>query len=235
MKKFILSIGAAMFCFSQSQAQVLMGGPEVGLNLSTMSQRINGENRSTDILPGAKVGAVLDIGVSRHFSIQPGVYYSTLGYNSDYSRTVVVNNLSYTDEYSETLRLHYLDIPIHFLYKSRNNSGGTVFLGGGPYMAVAVGGVLVTERERTLQANGDAASVTETTERKIDVGTNRATDDVKPIDAGLNITGGYEFRSGLFARGLVGFGLANLTPEGNDNNYMRNINVGLSLGYMIGK
>jgi hypothetical protein len=56
-----------------------------------------------------------------------------------------------------------------------------------------------------------------------------------PADAGLNITGGYEFRNGIIARANTGVGLANIQPGGNDNNYVRNMAIGFYVGYLFGK
>jgi hypothetical protein len=235
MKKCILFISFVIGGLSAANAQTLMGGPEVGLNISTISQQVNGSKRSNEMLPGLKIGGVLDIGATSHFSIQPGLYFSMKGYKNDYTRTVVLNKLTYTEYYNETIMLNYLEIPINFLYKSGLYSGGRFFVGGGPYVAVATNGKIKTELTRELQSGGDGSSVKETKEHNLDIGTNVAHDDIRPADAGLNLTGGYEFRSGLFVRGNAALGLANIQPSGNANTSMRNMTIGVSVGYLFGK
>ena len=235
MKKYFFSMAICFCGFTQTQAQSLMVGPELGLNITTMTQRVNGSKISNEMLPGLKVGGVLDIGITHHFAVQPGLFFSMKGYKNDYSRTRVIGNLLYTEYYNETVRLNYLEIPINFLYKSGLYSGGRFFIGGGPYVGIATGGSINLEVERELQSNGDGTRIRETSERNIDIGTSAKNDDIMPADAGLNITGGYEFRNGIFAMANMGVGLANIQPGGNDNNYLRNMALGFSVGYLFGK
>jgi hypothetical protein len=235
MKKYFLSVAIIIGGLSQTQAQVVMGGPEVGLNISTLSQKVNGNKVSNEMLPGLKIGGVLDIGVTHHFSIQPGVFYSMKGYKNDYTRTVVLNNLTYTRYDKQEVTLSYLEVPINFLYKSSLYSGGRFFIGGGPYVAAAIGGKVKIESERVLTNNGDGTRIKETSERSISTGSSAANDDIKPADVGLNLTGGYEFGNGIFLRANAAMGLVNIQPGGDDNNSLRNLTVGLSVGYMFGK
>lgn len=234
MKKYILFLGLGLATCLQSNAQKIMGGPEIGVNFSTMSQWVNDNKIRTEMLLGLKVGAVLDIGATSNFSIQPGLFYSMKGFSNDYTNTIIINNLAYSDHYEQTVRVNYLEIPINFIYKFGNYSD-RFFVGGGPYIGVATGGTVETQRTRTLQSNGDATKITETTTHSIDIGNSRVNDDIKPIDAGLNIMGGYEFRSGIFMRANVGLGLANVQPGGDDDNSLRNFCAGLSVGYLFGK
>jgi hypothetical protein len=234
MKNFILSIGLALGSFAAAQAQTIMGGPELGLNLTNVSQRANGNKVSTDMIPGLKVGGILDIGVTPSFAIQPGLFFSMKGYQYNYRQTIVLGGFQYQEDYEAKARINYLEVPINFLYKA-HWPNGTFFIGGGPYVAAAIGGEIDIERKRMLLNNGDGKTITETWNDDIEVGTDGGRDHVTPMDAGLNFTGGYEFNNGIFARANLGFGLMNTRPDGDDDNYMRNMGFGLSIGYMFGK
>lgn len=234
MKKYILSIGLALGGFVAADAQTIMGGPELGLNLTSMAYRVNDNKMSTDMLPGLKVGGVLDIGVTPSFAIQPGLYFSQKGFRNDYTVMVMMGGLQYRDEFDVKMRINYLEIPINFLYKA-HWPNGTFFLGGGPYVAMAMGGEAEIERKRSIAVGNDGRSTTDTWTDDVEVGTDGARDHVTPMDAGLNVTGGYEFNSGLFLRGNLGMGLVNVRPDGDDDTFMRNYGVGFSVGYMFGK
>ncbi len=234
MKKYMLTIGLALAGATAANAQKVMGGPELGVNLTNMAYRSNGNKMSTDMMAGLKVGAVLDIGVTPSFSIQPGLFYSMKGFQNDYTQSVTIAGVRYNESVDMRMRVNYLEVPINFLYKA-HWTNGTVFLGGGPYVAAAIGGEVEVERVRTFANGNDGRTITETWTDDLEVGTDAPRDHITPMDAGLNFTGGYEFNNGLYLRANIGLGLANVMPDGNDDNYMRNYGVGFSVGYMFGK
>ena len=68
-----------------------------------------------------------------HFSIQPGIFYSTKGEKD--TKEFIGANQNY---YPSTSELDYIELPINFLYKAKLSPAITLNLGGGPYMAYGV-------------------------------------------------------------------------------------------------
>ena len=106
------------------------------------------------------------------------------------------------------LNTSYIELPIQVLYKYELQSGKLV--GGlGPYFGFLLGGT--------------------DTGRAISVGT-----DVKGVDAGLKLIGGYELlEPGLMINLFYNAGLANINPDSDVT--IKNSTVGLSLTFLLGE
>lgn len=235
MKKIVLLLSLAICGVEQTKAQTVSVGPEIGLNLSNTSTRVNGIKNSNEWLPGVKVGGIVDIGFARSVSFQPGLYFVMKGSKNDYVNIVQINNLSYRESGEARMRMNYIEMPMNLQFKLWAPDGGNFFFGAGPYLAVALGGEVSSEYTRTLVNvnNGDAGVYAESNSRTLEIGDNPALDDIQPLDAGLNFNAGYEFRNGLFLRANMGAGLANVRPNGDSDNYIRNWGLGFSLGYLF--
>jgi hypothetical protein len=225
-------IALSFVLYTKSSAQCISVGPEVGINFSNMHERINGLKVSGDALAGLKIGGIVDIAFARHVSFQPGLFYSMKGFSSHYVSNVVVGGATYRQVDDARVRANYLELPLNFEFKFSAARHGNVFLGIGPYFAAAVGGKIRNERTRTLLTNDNVGSY-ELTRRPLEIGGSSIADDITPIDAGLNFNAGYECHSGLFFRGNLGAGLANIRPDGNEDNSLRNICFSLSVGYLF--
>lgn len=237
MKKmiFLLSIGCATL--TQANAQWITAGPELGLNFSTLDTRFNGVNADNGTRVGLKVGGVVDIALTPHISIQPGLFYDAMGAHETYTTSNVNEaGVGTTHDTKYDYRIDYLQIPANFVYKFGSPRRGQFFLGAGPYLAFALGGhVSNTDVTTVRHGNGTVTSTSNSTDYNLHVGNNANTDDVKGADAGLNFNLGYEFPMGLFFRANAGVGLVNVMPGGDNNNYMRNNSFTLSVGYLFGK
>jgi hypothetical protein len=232
MKKYILTLGLAALGATQVNAQSLAIGPEAGISLSTMSAKYNGVENNGEYLPGLKIGAVMDIGITPMISIQPGLYYQMKGYKNDFTNNIAVGGLVYQETNTATVRANYLEVPLNVQFNF-DAGMGQFFVGVGPYAAFALGGKVESERVRILTNGTDGTSSTTTTSRELNIG-DKLGDDIKSTDIGLNINTGYKWNSGLMVRGNAGFGLANLQPMGNDNNTLKNFSVALTIGYLFG-
>lgn len=215
MKKLLTLSSLMLLTMLSASAQRvrLRAGPEMGINFTNMTARyedIDGddERESGDIKAGVKIGGVVDIGLTRHFAIQPGLFFSQKGYRNEIGR------------FDYSFNVNYLEFPINFLYKTSPSPAGRFFVGGGPYLATAVGGKYEDE-------DGNDES--------LDFGDNARNDDLRGFDAGMNITLGYEMPFGLFFRGNYGIGLANIRPDGDSDNSLRNWGFGLSVGFLFGR
>lgn len=227
-----LCIGAASF--TEANAQWLKIGPEVGLNLSTLSTRFIGDKGSQGMRPGLKAGGVIDLGISPHISLQTGLYYSMKGSANVNRRTTSSGNTSVTVENTQDFRVDYLEVPLNLLFRLGPVNKGQVFFGGGPYIATAISGKSTNIQTRTITTGGTTGGYQDINDHKLNIG-NSNTDDIRPLDAGVNLTAGYEARRGVFVRANLGMGVVNILPNGNADNYMHNVAGTISIGYLFGK
>lgn len=210
MKKLAVLLAAFSLSAAPSLAQSVRLGPEVGVNVfnSTIHyEEANGRDiRETfDPRAGLKIGGIVDIGLGRHVSFQPGLFYSQKGYKYATYLTDV------------SVRLNYFEIPLNVLYHGRVGRGVSFFAGGGPYLAFGLGGNVDADPGGT---------------RDIEFGSSR-NDDYSGLDAGLNFNAGMEFDPGLFFRLNYGLGVANVVPEGGSNNREHLHGFTFSVGFLF--
>jgi len=210
MKTTILLCAALLGAAFSTSAQVRIA-PEVGVNFS--NQTIRGEvlgndfDESGDSRLGLKVGLCLESRLAPGLHFQPGFYLTQKGYN----------DISNVDNFT----VNYLEVPLNLIGKIGTRRSGYFFIGGGPYLAAAIGG------EGELEGGGDF---------DLEVGDD-LDDDIARFDAGLNLTMGYEFSMGLFLRASTQLGVANVIPDDiadlPADLRARNRVFGISLGYFI--
>jgi hypothetical protein len=236
MKRFILFLTMS-FCYNASYAQLISGGPEIGINLSSLSSQYEGVQSDAGTRPGLRIGGVLDLSFTQHIALQPGLFYSVKGAQEDYvtAYTNPENTVTTTNDQKYDFRIDYLELPINFEYKFGYRRFGQIFIGGGPYFAYAIGGLSTQEYVTTVSTNNSVTTVSDTKSSSgLMIGNNAATDNVRRGDAGLNINFGFEAANGFIIRSNLGFGMVNIMPGGNSNNYMRNNVFGLTIGYLFG-
>jgi len=235
MKKIILLFAATLGVTSLYAQRVwVKAGPEIGLNLSSIAEQYDGDSYSNKILPGLKIGGALDVGFTRHVSFQPGLYFSMKGTANRDESSVTIGNTTTTNTYKERFLLNYIEMPMNVEFKFGSPRYGQFYFGGGPYIAALLGGHYKYEHTRTTANNTEATTSTlESYDRSLSIGDNAARDDVRGFDGGLGLNMGYEFRNGLFLRGAADIGFANILPDGDNNNYMRNWSLGFSVGYFF--
>ncbi len=119
MKKLFLSMIAVASIATVGNAQVRFGG-EVGVNMSNV---MSSPSVSTTMAIGARVGPIMDYAINDHFSIQPGIMFSMMGFK--------------IDPVTETI--NYIHIPINVLYKF-DVGPGKLFVGLNPYLGYALSG-----------------------------------------------------------------------------------------------
>jgi hypothetical protein len=113
LRLLLTTLFVSTVLFSSAQIKV---GPIAGLNLSNMS----GDNDDDNAMKmGFHVGAMVDIGISDNFIVNPGVVYSLKGTQSDENSDIKLN-------------ASYIEIPI--LAKYRLESGLNFF--AGPYIGL---------------------------------------------------------------------------------------------------
>jgi hypothetical protein len=235
MKRMYLLLGICCCYFSAAIAQSIDPGVELGANFSNLHTRVNGIDGNSQSRSGVKIGGFVDIGLWHNLSIQPGLFYIVKGARQDYiTSTQDENGIITTHEVSDLYRLNYLEIPVNFQYKFNGRRYGYFFAGAGPYIAFALNGKVTTDDVTTIdRPNGFTTITDRVTEYNLRIGNNANTDDIKAGDMGINLNGGFQFPSGLLLRGNIGLGIMNIMPGGDNENFMRNNSVAISVGYLF--
>jgi hypothetical protein len=189
MKKLVILAALSVICIKQSMAQVRFG-PELGLNLSSISFKGEDESETSDMKVGFRVGGVADIGITSHLYIQPGIFYSVLGGKQE----DVTENIS------------YIQVPVHINYKLGEAGGGRFFFGLTPYFGYAISGkIKVGDEDVDLNIGSDEA---EDDLKALDFGIG--------INLGYEMPMGLFFR-GQYGFGLANYALGDGEEQRNRN------------------
>mgnify|MGYP003886016023 CR=1 FL=1 len=223
-------LGVVALCSAESYAQRIQIGPEIGVNWSRFN--VDYEDYDEDdfrMRAGLKVGGIVDIGFSRMVSFQPGLYFNQKGSKDRYSVGQGAGTRLYiNDKY----RINYLEIPMNLQLKFGHPRRGQFFIGGGPYLAFAIGGEV--DRRETLRAANGSVLWTDSQEEDLEFGNDDFDDNFKGSDAGINLNLGFMAPRGFFVRANTGIGLANILPDGDDHHSYKNFSVALTLGVLFG-
>ena len=214
MKKLLL-LTIALIGSAGIYAQTISYGVKAGVNFSTFSASIDNITATSKSLTGFHVGGVVDFGVSKSFSIQPGILYSTKGGSSN----AVDDDSQSVGASASKITFNYLEIPVNFLYRAPVHKG-SVFIGGGPYVAFGLSG-----SAPLTDVNGQPANQTEA----VHFGSGQ--DEIHNPDFGINFIGGYQFASNVTLSVQYGLGLQNLSNETQVR--IHNQALGFSLGYFF--
>lgn len=205
----LLIVFIALTMTTRSFAQ-LKYGVKGGLNVADMLEEANDETYSYGSKVGFHLGATAEYSISEKFAIEPGLFFSTKGYEYDLSGVTITSNIN------------YLEIPVNGIYKI-NVRKAKILINAGPYLGYALSGKM-NASEAIFGENEDSK------EQKIEIGSDKENDDIKALDFGLNIGAGVEFKS--FTIGIQrGIGLANLSPDTDNGHTIKNNVLGISVGY----
>lgn len=208
-----------VFVYANTQAQVKFG-PIVGLNLSTATMEIDGEDWPMDnMLVGYHFGVVSEIPLIKNLSLQPGIIYSLKGY----AYRMSLDFLGMHWDLKRTINVNYIEIPVNAVY-CFGLGPVKISLLAGPYLAFAVSGVSIFFNETDNKL----------THNKMTFGSGE-NDFQKAFDFGVNGGAGVNFR-GLLISGQYGFGLANIASESSvksSNSIVKNRVIGISLSYLF--
>lgn len=208
-----------LLCFSHSliHSQIKIK-PEICWNSASMSIENNNNLQNTNyniaFKGGIKLGVYANISLFKKFSLEPGLFFSQKGYLIDI-RDNIDNNLSE----NSTLRMNTIEIPVHINYDISLKKAGSMFLFIGPYIGYAING------KYQLEGNG----YKETTQ--LAIGTTR-TDNIKPLDFGMNAGLGYTTPYNIYLRMQAGIGCINIATKYNAQKMYNNV-FGFSVGYIF--
>lgn len=206
-------------------------GLQAGLVAANMRQRSEQTNcavgcdKGTRI--GFKAGAFANVSVTKNLSINAALNLIEKGgkyrLNAASQIPPTVSNCVIT--------LHFLEVPLDFLYKLENGPSG-FYVGVGPVFGIGLNGKRVKTVE-TISATG-SPSKTVNTNKVIFDGKNQTGDDLhfRKTEWGADIFVGYALLNGLRLQVQARPDFTNLYPD-NTNGTYRNFYFGLTAGYFI--
>lgn len=187
-----------VFAFTNANAQI-KSRYAFGLNLSTMTMKIEGLTSGPDTPFGIHFGKIFELPVTGIFTFQTGLLFSAKG--TDYQ----------IDSTDFSLSPIYIEIPVNAVL-SFGTDAVKVSLFAGPYFAFGVGGTML-ESGRGLK------------DLRFGTGENK---DLKPFDIGLNFGVGICIKK-FMVTAQYGIGLTNVSPHTADNSEMKNKVIGISI------
>lgn len=201
-----------------------------GLNLANISTTSDGRVDEAKMLPSFHVGLMSDMPLGDALSFQLGLLLTGKG-----SKTEIYTTASTTDNYYKVkTNPLYLEVPANLVFKIPFGTGGRMFFGAGPYVAVGVGGKTKGEQrflgvtgsyERSISFNDDDPL----TAGQEDASVNK----LRRFDYGANGLAGFE--SGKMMIGVnYGLGLAKIgSAESNDDDFNKHRVWSISLGIQL--
>ena len=204
MKNLLKFVLVICLMFAFSNMQAqIKFGLKAGLNLSTMTLKGLGISIDPKTLVGFNVGVVSEITLSGNLCLQPAVLYSAKG-----SKFSVMS-----EEFQ--ISPSFIEIPVNVVYKF-DLGVVKLFLNAGPYAAYGIGG--------KVESGGESVDI---------VFGTKETDDMKPLDFGINVGAGVEI-SNIIISANYGLGLANLSTVTTDDEEMKTKVIGFSIAYLFG-
>jgi len=212
MKKILISallIGIGATSFAQNKE--ISFAIKAGVSLPTISSQ--GDASIYDGPSGLEfktntslyIGGTVDFQISELFSIQPGLTLIGKGgkYPFSYLRPDPADGYN-TYEGNVKLSSMYLEIPVNAVFNF-NIGKGKVFVGAGPYYAVAIGGRVKIDGVSIR----NSVSTPESTKRDLEFGDNK---DLQRSDFGINFLAGYQLSNGWNIHAGYGLGLKKIDP-----------------------
>lgn len=219
MKKLTLLLGLFLACMVQAQAQKISGGIKAGVNttswggdaVQSFSEALNSTSAlKKEIKTGFHLGGFMNIPLSQHFAIEPGLYYSTKGMTVE--QTISTN--SFLNLRADiTNESHYLDLPV--VAKVTLGQGFQIF--AGPQVSY-----LLANKVR-----GEAGLLGFSFEQEVDWESG-----LREFDFGLTGGIGYQFLNGIQLSAGYDHGLTTL-DAGKSNFDVYNRAVKFSVGYVF--
>lgn len=187
-RKLIVGAMALFMTLGYANAQTQFG-IKGGYNNAKITTDESGT--TTKGLSTFNAGLVADIGITDMFSVRTGLDLQGKGAKwSSSLGTATVNPL-------------YLELPVTFTVNFPVGANTALYAGAGPFVGVGVGGKLKTTGTFWGLADGS---------RNLKFG-NENGDDLKKVDAGLNVAGGLKFNEKFGLHVQYGIGLVNTAPK----------------------
>ncbi|HVS94087.1 MAG TPA: porin family protein [Mucilaginibacter sp.] len=225
MKKILLILTLVLInaaLFAQSLTYGALGGIVLAHQRRLPPPFITYLNSSPIITFSA--GGFADINYGK-FSIRPGLFLSGQG---DHIKPISeTSSPPATEKGDFTERMLFAQIPVDFIYhfKLRNV---TIYLGGGPYMAIGLTGGVTGTSDYYLNSNPGKVNHEKFND---DVGFGGDSGN-SLMQFGVNATAGIRFKTRMLLNVNYDWGLTNLYQPSVPN-IARNRALGISLGYFL--
>lgn len=221
LKKWFFIWGAFFFFYQPLWAQTVKFGAKAGINFASVSAYSSPSNTvyQSKNFGNIRIGEVTEIEWPK-FALQTGITLDGKGGENTY-----INNETNTNRRKNT-RLYYLEIPVNLLYQLKTKAG-TVFFGGGPYVAYGIAG------RYTL--SGTIFDSPVDSSQKVYFG-NDENSDYKRTDYGLNLQTEIRFLHGIGLELNYEYGLRNIATPGiydDVNVKTRNKVFGVAVSYLF--
>lgn len=200
MEKYLKSVLAILFAgiFTEMHGQI-KSEYVFGINLSTLTLKINGIGYDPETPVGVHLGRLFEIPLSGNFALQPSFLFSAKG--ADYE----------IDTLDVSIAPIYIEVPVNAFY-SLGSGVVKVFLFAGPYFALGIGGY-------KIESGGELKYI------RYGTGENH---DLKPFDVGLNLGAGLNIRNFMISV-QYGTGLTNISPAATFATDMKNKVIGITI------
>lgn len=218
MNKILAIIGLTLAITWNTNAQIQYG---VKLGFGLSDQKVSGINEvNADYVTKPKLkmqlGGVAEYYFTERIGIHTGLLFTGKGANLQFSESNFFGNFTVDANF----KLIYTEIPLNVIYKTELSTGLVLAFNAGPSFGLALSG-----KVNTKDSDGDKDS------RELSIGTSNS-NDIKPGDISFNFGVGaeFEFYSMPFRAGLnYGLGLSNILPYEDNNSFMKNRMLSLSL------
>jgi hypothetical protein len=189
-----------------------------GANYSTMTGKdFVGQRLENKPIAGYHFGANVQIPFLEVVYLQPGIHFSTRGAIEPTP-----------DPEDDRVRITYLEVPLHVVYKNRLPAGFFYF-GLGPYAGYAMQGLILTS------SGGNHRKTEIEFKDVVEPEDQVVAPYLRRLDAGVAFLIGYELFEGLSFQFNAQLGLKKINPEfsmfPDDKRELRNAGVGLTLGF----
>jgi hypothetical protein len=200
MENYLKSALSVLFAvvFTEMQAQI-KSEFVFGINLSTMTLKVNGISYDAETPVGIHFGRLFEIPLKNNFALQPSFLFSAKG--SDYT----------IDTLSVSISPIYIEVPVNALFSFGSGAIKVSFFGG-PYFACGIGGY-------KIESEGELKDI------KYGSGENH---DLKLFDIGLNLGTRLNI-CGLMISVQYGMGLINISPVTTFDTEMKNKVIGITI------
>ncbi|CAN5826887.1 hypothetical protein BH10BAC2_BH10BAC2_49050 [soil metagenome] len=208
MKKVNYLLFSFIMLTNFSKAQNAFG-LTAGTALASYKVKAESVSITSDTKAGFTVGALYSISVGKSVNFQPALNF-------------VQKGGTFKEEmFTDKTTLNYLELPLNLVYHTKS-SAGNFFVGAGPCLSLGLSG----------KDKWDDGGDVETTDIKF--GSNDE-DDFKPLEVGLNVLAGYQFKKGFLIAANYNAGLNNVGNIDTDISEYHNRYIGIRVGFMFNK
>ncbi len=193
-------------------------GAKAGTTFATISQE------DTKSITSFYVGGVVNILFSEVFTFQPGLTLVGKGFKKTTSSSLRMPSsgdiLNVTSSFKASP--WYLEIPMNAVFNFQAGAG-KIFVGGGPYVDLALFGDYERTIKQTNTFTGSYSSKTKIDD--IDFGEQGG---MSSIDFGMNFLLGYQLKNGLSVNAGYGLGLTNNYENLSSKNKVFSLGLGFA-------